>query len=204
MTVNYRVSYAFTRLADTAIADFVDVIINGLTANDGFANLPVTMAALGTQKTNFLVKLAAKAQAGTIATAQKNVAKAVLMESLRQLAAYVQSVANNDLALLLSSGFRAVSTNRASSPLSQPVVLGIDNQSSGKFIVRVQPVVRAKAYEAQYKNGGDWLPGGVFTNSRRIEITNLTPGTSYLVQIRAVGGSTGWSDWSAPQPCIAT
>jgi chitodextrinase len=84
------------------------------------------------------------------------------------------------------------------------VVLAIDNSSSAKFIVRLKPVVNARAYEAQYKNGAGWLPAGVFTDSRRIEIGNLTPGTSYLVQVRAVGGSTGYSDWSAPQPCIAT
>ena len=127
MTVNYRVSYAFTRLANPAIADFVDVVINGLTANDGFPALPVTMAVLGTQKADYLVKLAARAQGGTIATAELIAAKAVLVESLRQLAAYVQSVASTNLPLLLSSGFRAVSTNRASSPLNPPVVLGINN-----------------------------------------------------------------------------
>lgn len=47
--------------------------------------------------------------------------------------------------------------------------------------MRVQPVANARAYEARYKSGGDWLPAGVFTNSRRIEIGNLTPGTAYGV-----------------------
>ena len=28
-------------------------------------------------------------------------------------------------------------------------------------------------------------------------MTNLTPGTNYNIQIRAIGGSTGQSDWSA-------
>jgi hypothetical protein len=204
MKINNRVSYSFTKLSDAAIADFTDVIINGLTGNAGFPTLPVPLATLGTQKADYLVKLAAAADGGKLATAEKNEARAVLEESLRQLAAYVQSLANNDLTLLLSSGFQPVSTNRAQSPLEKPVVLNIDNQSSTKFTVRVQPVVNARAYEAQYKNGGGWLPAGVFTNSRRIEIGDLTPGTSYTVQIRAVGGSTGYSDWSAPQPCIAT
>lgn len=204
MNANNRVSYSFTRLSDAAIADFTDVIINGLTDNAGFPNLPVTLLELGNQKSTYLLKLAAAADGGKLATAEKNAAKTTLLESLRQLAAYVQSLANTDLTLLLSSGFQQVSTNRAQVPLSKPVVLAINNQSSSKFIVRVQPVPNARAYEAQYKNGGGWISAGVFTDSRRIEIGNLIPGTSYEVQIRAVGGSTGYSDWSAPQPCIAT
>jgi len=41
---------------------------------------------------------------------KRTAARAVLEESLRQLAAYVQSLAGNDLTLLLSSGFQPVST----------------------------------------------------------------------------------------------
>jgi len=29
-------------------------------------------------------------------------------------------------------------------------------------------------------------------------INNLTPGTTYAFQVRAVGGSTGYTDWSDP------
>ena len=34
------------------------------------------------------------------------------------------------------------------------------------------------------------------TNSRAVPINGLTPGTTYVVEIRAIGGSTGYSDWS--------
>jgi hypothetical protein len=67
-----------------------------------------------------------------------------------------------------------------------------------------QPVTNARAYEVQYKNGGGWLPAGIFTQARRIEINGLTPGSAYTVQVRAIGGSTGYSDWTATQPVFAT
>ena len=204
MNTNYKVSYAFAQLPDTAIADFTDTTIVALTGNAGFTSLPVPLATIGTQKTDYLTKLAATAQGGTLATAEKNAAREVLVGSLRQTAAYVQSVAAQDLPLLLSSGFSAASTNRAQAPLDTPVVLAIDNTSSTQFILRVQPVANARSYEAQYKNGAGWLPGGIFTQARRMEIDNLTPGTTYAVQVRAIGGSTGASDWSAPQSCMAT
>jgi hypothetical protein len=31
-----------------------------------------------------------------------------------------------------------------------------------------------------------------------VVLQNLTPGTNYNVQARAVGGSAGYSDWSDP------
>ena len=204
MNINYKVSYAFVQLPDTAIADYTDTVIAALTGNTGFPNLPVALTVLGTQKTTYLAKLAARAQGGTLSTAEKIAARTVLVGSLRQTAAYVQSVAGQDLTLLLSSGFQPVSTNRAQSPLDTPVVLTIDNSASTKLIVRLQPVANARAYETQYKNGGGWLPAGISTQARRIEIGSLTPGTTYTVQTRAIGGSTGYSDWSDPQSSIAT
>ena len=49
------------------------------------------------------------------------------------------------------------------------------------------------------KNGtGGFVPAGTFTQARRMVLTGLNPGQSYTVQIRAVGGSTGYSDWSDP------
>jgi hypothetical protein len=204
MNINYKVSYGFAQLPDTAIADYVDTIIAALTGNAAFPNLPVTLAALGTLKTDYLAKLAATAQGGTLATAEKNTAKAALVDALRKTAAYVQSVAGQDLSLLLSSGFQPVSTNRTQSPLEKPVVLDINNTTSTKLVLRLKPVANARAYEAQYKNGGGWLPAGIFTQARRIEIGNLTPGVVYTVQTRAIGGSTGYSEWSDPQSNIAT
>jgi len=41
--------------------------------------------------------------------------------------------------------------------------------------------------------------GGHFTGSRSIRISGLTPGGLYEIQIRAIGGSTGTSDWSDPK-----
>ena len=45
---------------------------------------------------------------------------------------------------------------------------------------------------------GPWQSGGLFTDSRAMVFNTLTPGTTYNVQVRAIGGSTGYSDWSDP------
>jgi hypothetical protein len=41
-------------------------------------------------------------------------------------------------------------------------------------------------------------PPVFFTQARRIILDNLTPDTTYTVQARAIGGSTGSSDWNDP------
>ena len=40
--------------------------------------------------------------------------------------------------------------------------------------------------------------GGLFTYSRNRVIENLTPDVLYTIQVRAIGGTTGYSDWSDP------
>jgi hypothetical protein len=54
-------------------------------------------------------------------------------------------------------------------------------------------------YEGRVKGpSGDWALGVFSSDSRRIVFDELTPGTIYTVQVRALGGSTGQSDWSDP------
>ena len=43
-----------------------------------------------------------------------------------------------------------------------------------------------------------WQTVGIFTQARKIVLDNLTPGATYTVQDRAIGGITGSSDWSDP------
>ena len=111
------------------------------------------------------------------------------------------SVGASEGATLLASGFDAVSTSRA---LTAPSITDILNGNSGQLLPRITAVANARCYEVRYAaigpNGapGPWQNGGLFTSSRAINIGGLTPGTSYSFQVRAVGGSTGYSDWSDP------
>jgi hypothetical protein len=40
--------------------------------------------------------------------------------------------------------------------------------------------------------------------ARRIVLANLTPGTTYMIQAQAIGGSTGQSGWSNPVGIMST
>ena len=194
-----HVSLAFAQLPDAALDEFTGQVIAGLTGNAAFPTPTVSLADLGTAKTAFEDALTALAQGGKQATAIKNAAREALVNQLRLEANYVQGAANNDLATLLSSGFQAASTNTAQSPLATPGIVDIVNEMSTQLVVRGKPVANAHAYEAPVTpDTSGFATAGTFTAGRRMVLTGLTPGQIYTVQIRAIGGSTGYSDWSNP------
>ena len=199
-----RVLLGFTNAPDHSVEETTGSVLENLYGNAAFPTPPVTKPALQTGLDDFAAAIAAQAQDGTAATAEKNNARDALTALLRQLAGYVQETCGNNLATLLSSGFDAVSTNRASVPLGPPTILSLDNGNSGQLLVKVTPIANAKCYEmrlAAVAPGGapgPWQSGGLFTNSRGMPLNGLTPGTNYTVQVRAIGGATGYSDWSNP------
>ena len=65
--------------------------------------------------------------------------------------------------------------------------------------VHLSPVTNAVGYEGQICTGtGAWTTVQFSTQARTVTLTGLTTGTVYQVRARALGGSTGQSDWSMP------
>ena len=202
MNQKVRVLMDFTSMPDPSLDEFTETVINNLTGNTSFPALPVAVLVLQTLLDTFAAAIGDKAQGGTAATSAKNDARAALVDALRQDALYVQVTSNNNLTMLLTSGFQAANTNRAQTPLDQPVIGDLINGNSGELVVRMKPVANAHAYEARCAvigaggSPGPWQSGGLFTSTRNLTITGLTPGSTYTVEVRAIGGSTGYSDWS--------
>lgn len=203
--INHRVSLKFVELSDPALDEFAANNVVCLTGNVAFPNLPIEPAALGGLRVAFHNAILAAAQGGTQLIAARNEARGALENALRQDAAYVQSIAGPNLALLLTSGFKAVSTNRTPAALTTPVILAVNNQSSTQLLIDLEKVTNAAAYQVKVITPqGVVLPTVESTRARKISVLNLTPGTVYTVVARAIGGSTGYSDWSLPTSIMAT
>jgi hypothetical protein len=124
---------------------------------------------------------------------------------LRDEVHYVQSIAKNNLSALLSSGFTAIDRNTAQSPLPKPLIKAVLNQSSGELWLRVKRVPNARNYQVRRKVGeGEWMDDGIHSQTRKIVVPDLTPGIVYTIQVRALGGSTGYSEWSMAKSKMAT
>jgi hypothetical protein len=206
MKKSIRVALYFATYPDDELNSFAILVIACLKTNPLFPNLPITILALTALQTAFQAALTAKEQGGKADTAAKNEARDALIVALRQFAAYVQSLTSTlTLSQILSSGFDVVSPNNAQSPLAQPVLMGLDNSSSTQLRVTLSPVTNAKAYQVQYSIGtAAWQEAGIFPSTKGVIIASLTPGTVYTVRVRAIGGSTQYSDWSLTMSLMAT
>jgi hypothetical protein len=200
MNINYRVNLGFAGYSDADLDEFTSNIITCLTGNVSFPTPPVAPPDLGALQTTFQDALTAAASGGKPLTAVKNAVRGALLTALRKDAAYVQGIASQDQAMLLSSGYQSNSTNRAQQPLLIPGILSIVNNATTQLAVRLQPVDNAAEYQvrASADGGLTWLATVDSTQARQIILQNLKPGTTYTMQARAVGGSTGYSDWSDP------
>jgi hypothetical protein len=108
------------------------------------------------------------------------------------------------LSQILSSGYDVVNTNTTQSPLTQPG-FSVDNSMSGQLTLNLSAVTNAKAYQVQYSIGtGAWQEMGIFPNTKGIILPATIAGTIYNFRIRAVGGSTQYSPWSATMSLMAT
>ena len=195
-TTNLRVSHRYARLKDTSFNIFGSSVILAMTNNPAFTNPLVPLATLSALQTDYAQKLVANLTGGTVATAAKNQARAALTDGLRRQGIYVQGVAT-DLAVLLSSGYSSVSQNRSQTELVKPWILKVLNNGTGQLTLRVTPIANARNYQVQLQvGGGEWQEAGIFPQARRMVLANLTPGTIYNIRVRALGGSTGYSEWS--------
>ena len=199
-----RVALNFAAFSDKDVNSLAILVIVCLKNNVLFPNLPVTLAAFTAFQTAFQNAITAAAQGGTVNTALKKEARDALVSVLRQQAAYIQSLAPTlTLSQVLTSGFDVVSPNTTPMPLEQPVFT-LDNSINTQLAVYLSAVTNAKAYQMQFSTGaGPWLEAGIYPNTRGIVLTNLIPGTIYNVRIRAIGGSTQYSVWSATVSMMA-
>jgi hypothetical protein len=198
-----RVSLTFaSRATDNALITFARTVLADLYAAPGFTNIPVSAAVLEAAIDAFAIAKAAQINGGKAATAEKNIRREELCTLLRELAFYVQVTSNNNLAMLLSTGFDSVSNNRARSPLTKPTILRINPGMTGQARVTLSTERTSRGSEVIVAEvGEDGAPGPfrppVFsTSSRNIVIPNLLPGKLYAFQARNMGGTTSNSDWS--------
>lgn len=192
-----RVALYFAGYGDNELNSFASLSVSCLKTNPLFPNLPVDALALSGLQVDFDQKLTVAKQGGKVDTAKKNLARGLLIAALRQNAAYVQSLGLTNLADVLSSGYDVVSTNKTQSPLTTPM-FELDNSFPGQITVGLSAVVNAKSYQVQSSIGtGPWQELGIFPNTRGIIIPNLTSATICNVRVRAIGGSTQYSQWSA-------
>src|SRR5581483_2334308 len=193
----------FSRLTDGELSNLSDSVFSKMSGNAHFPNPNPPLASLSAAGVAFSDATAAAAGGGVAETAAKNAARDTLEATLTALAKFVQNTANLTVEMVLSSGFSVAKTpQRATTPPDAPTNLQYE-QGAGQGIVDVSlDAVNADWYEGEQttdpNNAASWVPTTpvAFKNSRRISVTNLTPGTGYWLRFRGVKNNMRgpWSD----------
>ncbi|SEM54715.1 hypothetical protein SAMN05216436_105142 [bacterium A37T11] len=162
-----------------------------------------TLEEFGALVTDFRTKLQdARPGGSTLQNSLKDDARDILLESMKQLAFYVNTVADGDMTTLLSSGFILVTQPK--SKKVPGVVIGLklrDGLQSGQMKVDFEPVAGATDYIYALSSslGEDgmsvWEHEYSTSSSRGNVIGSLFPGTVYRVRARA-RNNRGLGDWS--------
>jgi hypothetical protein len=203
MFPNIRIADGLLTQTAERLITTAGAIINGMTGNPYFPAPPVDLKTVQAAVDDLNAALAAQQNGGPAATAEKKNKQKALIALLRRLRRYVEDNCGNDLSILLSSGFQAAVSTRVRSPLANPSILNVRFGNSTELVLKVTPIAHAKSYEVRLaicigNAPGPWQAAAVFTNSRSMTVDGLTPGTTYMFQVRSVGGSTRYSDWSNP------
>jgi hypothetical protein len=204
---NFRIYIGFTRASDNDVCNLALDVSAALTGHLIFDAPPVAPALLTTLEGAFAADMTAARKFGTDRTLAKNISRQATLDALVKDALYCQGTARHDLNTLLTSGYEVVSNNRTPGPLDTPQIVSIDNSVSGQLTVRGGAVLNGRIYQLQFSldNGATWTNANVnYTSASRMLFTPTTPGKTYLLQINALGGSTGQSAWSNPMGVMAT
>jgi len=171
-----------------------------------FSNLAVSPSQLKLMADDLNAKLAAMITGGTVETAAKNSIFDALTDALNRDANCVEDFPGLTLEMLLNTGYLPASTNRASSPLDDTAIVSLLNNGTTQVLLQLAPVLNAKTYQVQSSTDGGktWAEACLSTQARRIVLTGLVPGTTYLVRARAIGGSTGASNWCGSGSIMST
>ena len=70
----------------------------------------------------------------------------------RLLGHYVETASKNDMNTFVSSGFQAASAVPKASPqpVATPLIISVDQGTTGQFLVTMKSVVHARHYEVRY------------------------------------------------------
>ena len=200
----------YFNLPDADVVSPGTAVQTNMTGNLNFPNPPADLAALKTAIEIFSALIAQALDGSKKVIAQKNKQREAIINMLRLLGRYVEVVSNGDMAIFQTSGFQPASTTKAASqPLSETIRKIDHGANSGQIKIWVRAIPKASSYELRYApavNGQTptaWTSQGVAMVKTAAVVTGLTPGTTYLIQARALA-KHGYTDWSDSITFICT
>jgi hypothetical protein len=199
-----RARLGFSRQSDGSVSTRGKAVYKGMRDNDDFPDPPIKLSDLKSAVDDFDLSIAQALDGGKMAFARKEKCRVILVDMLRQLGHYVESVAGDSMDVFLSSGFEPAGKSTPTRAIV-PRILKIKQGRSGELYVSYEAFYRQVLYyELRYGQEG---PGGELPDPwmktlqskqarRPALIQNLTRGAIYCFQVRVYKNDETFSDWS--------
>jgi hypothetical protein len=192
----------FHRTSDADLLKVLNTVHDSMKGNPAYATPPVDLDTFKTEIDSFTVLVTDAADGGKKAKSAKNKQREVVIKMVTLLGHYVEAACNDDTATFNTSGFTAASSvHTPPQPLSGAGFDWIDRgPSAGSIVVKVKKLPGAVSYDLRYAVVGSDRTLGSWTSvplgsPKKATISNLTPGTTYAFQVRALG-KLGYTDYS--------
>jgi len=164
-----------------------------------FPNLPVPLETIKAAIDDFENALLAAKDGAHSAIAIRNDKEVAADECFRDLAAYVNKVANGDETIIIQSGFHA---SKQPIPHQKPELAIYDGSHSGSVLLKIKAIEGAVAYIWQYiqeatpNSASVWITVNTSTVAN-FQIDHLIPGVTYSFRYASIS-SDGTSDFCTP------
>lgn len=173
-------------------------VIEEMENNPAYPNPPAALAELKKVLPEFRTARVNAQDGGKKMVSIKNDKKAVVLNSMQELADYVTVTANGDRTLILSSGFDATSESSRSNVPPSVEILEVDLGPSGKATTRTKNVTGAKAFVHQYTTESpgvhtEWFGEGSSHGSHTFEGLSSDKRYWFRVEVIGVGKQRGYS-----------
>jgi hypothetical protein len=199
-----KIKLNFNRLPIAQKVAKAQQIVEALTGNTNFPTPSPALAAITTGINELNASFAEAQTARQVAkekTSIQNDKEASLDQLISRLAAYVESVAGSNEALILSAGMdmRAAPVSSTTPPEQPHALTPTAGDRDGEVDLGWDTVAGAKSYvidkSADPVSATSWSHAGVSTKSN-FTVNGLTSGTRYWFRVAAVNnnGQSGWSD----------
>jgi hypothetical protein len=187
---NVKIITGFARLRDDELDNRVQKIITSMTGNVNFATPAPPLSTVATALAEYQEALSQSKDGSKEKTAIKNQKRDALEKILNSLSLYVQANCQDNLAILLSSGYEARRPNTPIGILAKPQNFKVENgPNPGSLRLSVDKVIGADSYLFEYTT----VPVNDATNwkvkagtARTFTIEGLSSGQQYAFRIAGV------------------
>ena len=205
-----RLLLSYAHLTDYELSTLAGRVLVAITGNPNFTDPVPALADFEPLVNDYRAKHEIASRRGSaLEISEKNESRRLLLEALKQLAFYANTVADGSQPVLVSSGLILASQPSEVFVPDIPRLLRLrDGRISGQMRLDFEPVKDAWEYlytvsgTVDEQGGIVWPEPQLTTRSNLNFIDPVEPGTTYYARVRA-RNSKGLGDWSETVSLIA-